>query len=404
MFCAAALGRMPGLEVSVYEAASKPLSKVLLSGGGRCNFTNSAVDEDRLADFYPRGASFLRKSVRRFGAKGIRAFFGGIGVQSVLEGDGRVFPASGRSEDVASALLRVARENGARVFCGMKAKKIERKCGGYELGFLSCGGQAEKVFADCVLFAVGGSWDAELKENLQALGHTFLPPLPSLFSIKLKCAELPQWRELSGACAADAEMSADFGENRVLGRGAMLFTHFGAGGPCALKFSSFGAREFAGANYKFPLAINFIRGFSRQTVSESFLSARRNDSKKTLKNVALFGLPRGFWQFALSFSGIDSQKYWAKFSSEDEKKLLRALSCFETECIGRSTHAEEFVTCGGVDTSEVVPSTCQSKILEGVYFSGECLNIDAVTGGFNLQAAWTTAFNCSNSVRASLEK
>lgn len=394
MFCAANID--PQTETVLFEASDALMRKVLLSGGGRCNFSNENIDTRNPNEFYPRGAGSLRKPLRRFGARHAREFFESLGVKTKTEDGGRMFPACDDSRAIASALYEAARENRVRIECNARVSNIARTDGGKFAIEASC--PSAGVF-DAVLVAVGGNPSGGLRESLEKFGLNIVPPAPSLFSLKTDTAETPEWRDLAGASIDDAELSyvgADGG--KISSRGALLLTHFGIGGPATLKFSSFGARLFQDANYRFEFSANFAPNFDEQKRRAEFVRARAEFAKRKISNAPLFGLPQKFWSYAVGRAGIADETTFANLGKNAERSLCGEIFAAKIGCVGKSTHKAEFVSCGGIDRLEIDFSTMMCKKIPNLFFAGECIDIDAITGGFNLQAAWTTGKICAESL------
>lgn len=395
MFCAAALRGAKGLRISILEASGAPLKKVLLSGGGRCNFTNAAIDGGNPKDFYPRGAGHLRKPLRAFGCEAARGFFRSIGAESKTEGDGRVFPVSDDSRTVADALVAAAAECEMRL--GFRADSLRPAGDGWEIGG-ERGGRRETLSADFALIATGGRWQRGLRKSVEALGGKFSEPVPTLFPLDLDRAGSGGWGDLSGVSAADALVAAAAGGREFSARGALLITRPGIGGPAALRLSAFGAREFAECGYRFPLRINWIPQTGDGAFKREILSARASFPKRAVRNAPLFGLPRSLWEYLCRRAGV-SERLWANFSKSDEAALKAALAADEMRAAGKSAHKGEFATCGGLECGCVDFKTCSLKGRPTLFLAGECLDIDGVTGGFNLHAAWATAKICADSIK-----
>ncbi len=402
MFCAANLSQK--IEIDIYEATRFPLSKVRASGGGRCNFTNDNIDTSNLAEFYPRGAGSLKKPMRRFGAKDTRAFFETLGVKTKTEDAGRVFPSCDDSRAIAFSLKDMAENNGAKILLEERVDKISKRADG--IFEISSNGKIR--FYNAVVVCVGGLTDSPLKNCLSDLGIAIEEIAPSLFSLKTDSAKDPKWSELSGASVANAELRAEFNdakknERKIIAKGSLLFTHFGIGGPATLKFSSFGARVFKKAEYNFPFTINFAPKYSEEERTKSIIQARKNLAKKRIVNAPLFDIPQKIWAYISESSGVTREYTFANLPKQIEQNLTKNIFAFNTYCIGRSAHKAEFVSCGGIAREEIDFATMGAKKIPNLYFAGECIDIDAITGGFNLQAAWTTAKICSESINKTSE-
>ncbi len=387
-------------ETVVLEASQTPMQKVLLSGGGRCNFTNLNIDAQKPENFYPRGARFLRMPLRRFDAQNAVEFFESLGVESKVEDEGRVFPQSDKSQDIADALMGRAEKNGAKIILGAKVFKISKDAGAFSLAYTQ-GGKEKYLAADFVVLASGGRWDKSLQSSLEELGVKFISPVPSLFSLSTGTSFAP----LSGL-SVEAKLTAFFessGEKKkIAAQGSLLFTHFGLGGPAALKLSSFAARDFFEYDYKAPVEINLIPNFDIQKAREKFQAARVEFAKKMVKNTPMFNLPPRLWEWVLQESQMRPDAIWANLPKGDSEKILQNLFAMKANVTGKSPHKGEFVTCGGADCAQIDTSTMAFKADSRLFFLGECLDIDGITGGFNLQAAWTTAKTCSSFIKNKL--
>ena len=392
MFCATSLDKR--FEVTIFEAQNAPLKKLLQTGGGRCNFTNTNIDLHQPKEFYPRGAGNLRKLFRRFSVQSAIDFFQELGVRAKVEDEGRVFPISDKASSVANALLKNTRDKIVYNAPIVSIRKVGEK---FEI---TPANDESKLF-DVVIFAVGGHWISTLKESIKNLQHSFLPEIPSLYALCLDCATLPDWK--TATSIANASICADFNGKKIKVSGAMLLTHFGITGPVALKFSSFAAEELFASNFQANVIINFISAMNAEDVVDCFRMARQSQSKKLIKNYCPFDLSMSFWQYIVDKSGVSDNITYANLSKVDELKIVKIITAFECSIVGKSPSKSEFVTCGGVDCKDVDFSTMQSKFVKNLFFLGECLNIDAITGGYNLHAAWATGFSCSEYLNNNLK-
>ena len=390
MFCAANLdGRF---DTRVFEASNAPLKKLLKTGGGRCNFTNeNIVPTADLKNFYPRGAGSLRKPIGRFPAAAAVEFFASCGVRSKLEDGGKIFPRSDNAEDIARALLE---KSDVRISLNSPVVGVS-ECGG-KFAVRIAGDDAPREF-DAVVFALGGHWGEPLKKSVESFGHTFNPEIPSLFGL---CADVAQDANFKSGVALDARMWADFGGRKISVRDSLLTAHFGFTGPCALKFSSFAARELCECGYNARAFLDFLPDLPRDEISSTFKKARAEHTKKMLSNFCPFMLPQNFWNYILSRAGVAADTRFANLTRRQEQAVAELLRNFEFRITGRSPSKGEFVSCGGVDCRGVDFSTMQSRKKTGLFFLGECLDIDAITGGFNLHAAWATAKTCADFLNA----
>ncbi len=395
MFCAATLAE--NLRIDIFEASKYPLAKVRASGGGRCNFTNENIDTADLSEFYPRGAGSLKKPIRKFGSKNVRDFFESLGVQTKTEDNGRVFPCSNDSRSIVFVLQDLTRYKGVKIRTNEAVENISKRSD--DIFEVTANGQI--YLYDIVVVCVGGLSDNKLKKSLENLGIKIEPLVPSLFGLELDVAKENYWNELSGMAVPNAELSANFenakkNERKISAKGSLLLTHFGIGGPAALKFSSFGARVFNQANYQFPFVINFASSVSESERIKTILEARKTFAKKRVFNVPLFNIPQKLWTYLAEKSSIPRETIFASLTKQAEQALIKNIFSLSINAIGKSAHKAEFVTCGGIAREEIDFTSMQCKKIENLFFAGECIDIDAITGGFNLQAAWTTAKICSD--------
>lgn len=386
MFCAANL--KAGFEIEVLEQSGGVLRKVEQSGGGRCNITNAQKNVSEFIKAYPRGGKSLRKPLMRFGNSALEEWFLKKGVKFKTEGDGRVFPESDDSLTIVNCLHSEARKNGATIRKNFSAKNFSKMPDGK---YMLSSQDGNAVIADAVLFATGGCWNADLKSALERMSHKFAEPLPSLFGFKAEGLE-----ELAGLSLRDACLKCpEFGFETS---GDILFTHEGMTGPAVLKMSSLGARVFAAKGYKLDFSLSVLKN------PESFdlfcKEARAKHSKKLAKNFRHPEIPQKYWEFLLEKSGISGELEWAHFSKENQKSLRSNIMSLNARTTAKAANTREFVTSGGLELDCVDLNTMQSKFLPNVFFAGECLNIDAFTGGYNLQAAWTTSFIAASSINS----
>ena len=361
MFCAANVSGK--VETVVFESAKNPLGKVKVSGGGRCNFTNEFIDSKNIGEFYPRGAGSLKKPMKRFGAKDTRTFFRSLGVESKTEDSGRVFPACDDSQAIIAALEKKSLQNGAKIELSARITGLSKNADGtfslFEKG-------APRGPFDAVVLAVGGNICDGLKKSLENLGISANPPAPSLFSVKTDTASEQAWRGMAGVSIPDAKLDAEFSIGRskpasVSARGALLFTHFGIGGPAALKFSSFGAREFQREGYNFAFSANFAPAYGGAERNEAFLIARRNFPKKKVSNLPLFGLPQRFWTYAANRAGINPDTTFSNLPKSRENALAPFVSARKEELMGKNKSASSPLSMYGFRTGQTVVRNITGK-------------------------------------------
>ncbi len=373
----------PELQVHLYEKTRKPLSKVKISGGGRCNVTNSCPSISELAKAYPRGGKQLKKLFPEFHNGHIMEWFERQGVGLVTESDGRVFPDTHRSSTIIDCLMEQVRELGIELETGKGVARMEKDEAGYHLFFK---GGEQRSF-DRVIVATGGSPKREGLEWLEELGHRIEDPVPSLFTFNMPDDPIT---ELAGVSVANAKASVQ--GSKLQAEGPLLITHWGMSGPAILKLSAFGARELNALNYRFQLQVNWANEKNEEAVREHLLGLLQAWPKKALSNVPPFQLPKRFWAHLLDKAELASEKPWGELSKKEVNRSVDLLTRDVHEVNGKSTFKEEFVTCGGVSLESVNMRTMESKVHSGLYFAGEVLDIDAITGGYNFQAAWTTGY------------
>lgn len=391
-FCAVNAARMrPDLQVTLLEKTGKLLSKVKVSGGGRCNVTHALDDIGEMSRKYPRGQHFVKKSFHRFFTSDTIEWFALRGVQLKTEADGRMFPVTDSSQTVIDCLLREAHQYGVSIKTHCEAKAIVPKQNGFTVEILEPSG-ARQLQADFVCLSAGGYSKSSQFDWLQNLGHTIEAPVPSLFTFNLPKHPITQ---LMGLSADPVRIRIE--GTRLEEEGPVLVTHWGLSGPCVLRLSAWGARELAGMNYHFKVHVNWLPRQNEAAVREAMRSQRQLHAAKKLSNYH-FGLPQRLWQFLLEASGIGPDLRFADLPSKLENTLIRHLTDHVFEVQGKTTFKEEFVTAGGVRLSEIDPSTMMSRKLPGLFFAGELLDVDGITGGFNFQHAWTSGWTAANAI------
>jgi len=436
----------PDAEVIILEKGAQFLSKVKISGGGRCNVTHACFDVRDLAARYPRGERALLAPFKRFQASDTVAWFEARGVKLKTENDGRMFPASDSSQTIIDCLMNAAKAAGVklRLNCGVE-RVAKLPDGGFEVD-LECrtpvwsedsvgvqasacsggklkrepqragpetGAPNEKFFCDCLLLATGGCRAAATGQPAELLGHKLEPPVPSLFTFHIAT---PWLSGLAGISVEPVEASVPGAHLRE--RGALLATHWGLSGPVILRMSAWGARELHELDYKFPLHINWLPQLDAEKIAAEFQARRDSQPAKLIVNtpLALWSktkghpqystgrapLPSRLWEQLVLAAGISRDTRWAALSRAAQHKLVQQLIRTEFQVTGKSLNKDEFVTCGGVRLGEVDFKTMESRICPGLYFAGELLDIDGITGGFNFQAAWTTGWIAGRAMAAKI--
>lgn len=368
----------PAARVSILERGQAVLQKVKVSGGGRCNATHACFDARELVRHYPRGSRELLAPFLRFGPQDTVQWFERRGVRLKTEADGRMFPVSDDSQTIVECLWQAARRAGVQVLTGARVEGLEPGAAGWRIRI----GRQESLHADRVMVAAGSSeavWDM-----LAALGHRIVPPAPSLFTFNIRDERL---RELAGISVPRASLQAPGQKLDALG--PLLVTHWGLSGPAVLRLSAWGARDLHALGYHFDLKINWLGDENTSAVLETLNALKQTQAKKQALANAQFQLPQRLWERLCAAAGISAGQRWADLDKKTLQGLATELSAGLYAVQGKSTFKEEFVTAGGVDLREVNFKTFSSKLFPHLYFAGEVLDIDAITGGFNFQAAWT---------------
>lgn len=388
-FCAVNAARMhPGLRVTVVEKSNKLLAKVKVSGGGRCNTTHACFDIPELVKRYPRGQNFIKKAFHSFNTNDTITWFAERGVQLKTEADGRMFPVTDDSQTIINCLLKEADKYGVKIRLQCEVQSITTAAKGFELQTST--GQMQ---ADFVCIACGGYPKSAMFEWLRKLGHTIAEPVPSLFTCNIPGNPVIQ---LMGVAVERAAVKV--AGTKLAEEGPLLITHWGMSGPAILRLSAWGARQLADMNYHFTLLVNWLPGQTDQDLRNAWQSYRDEYAGMKTGNKNPFGLPNRLWLYLLAASDINPDIRWAEIPAKEQNRLIRNLTAQEFPVKGKTTFKEEFVTCGGINLSEVDPNTMQSRKQPGIYFAGEILDVDGVTGGFNFQHAWTSGWIAARSI------
>ncbi|GAB3921575.1 NAD(P)/FAD-dependent oxidoreductase [Larkinella terrae] len=379
----------PNAEITLLEKSKTVLNKVRISGGGRCNVTHSCFDNRKLIKNYPRGESFLRPLLKQFDAASTVNWFESRGIRLKAEADGRMFPVTDLSETIISCLLQEARRLNVQIRTSCGVKSLIPSDGRWEIETLS----GENWLVDRVLIAVGGypqpasyGWIPGLDEADQA-PKQLISPVPSLFTFNTPNNPL---LSLAGVSVPDAIIRVSGTKQEQ--RGPVLITHWGFSGPAVLRLSAWAARELAELNYTHEIRINWLAALNENQVREQMQSYRQQHPKKQVATQSLFGLPGRLWSALATEAGISPTERWAELAGKAQNRLINLLTNNTFAVSGKSTFKEEFVTCGGIATDALKPETLESKQFPGLFFAGEVLNVDGITGGFNFQNAWTTGY------------
>ena len=386
-FCAVNAARIhPDLRVIIIEKSSKVLSKVKVSGGGRCNVTHACESVAQLIKNYPRGASFLKKAFHHFTATDTVRWFESRGVQLKTEPDGRIFPVTNQSETIIRCLLDEAEKYNVELKLNTAATMIKIVPGREETFELQLS-SGEYLRSNFLCVATGGITKNATAEWLVSLGHELVPPAPSLFTFNIPGNAITS---LMGITCSDAMIK--IAGDKLSHRGSVLITHWGLSGPAVLKASAWAARLLQEKKYECSIMINWLPAFNENTLREKLQKTRFELAAQKIANRNPFGLPARLWEFLLSLSGIPVEMRWADLPATSQNQLAKTICSHVLAVKGKTTFKEEFVTAGGISLSQVDVNTMQSKLINGLFFAGEVLDIDGITGGFNFQNAWTTGW------------
>lgn len=380
------------LRVTILEKTAQFLSKVRISGGGRCNVTNRISEPKELSQNYPRGRTSLISAFHTFTSRDTMEWFESRGVRLKTESDGRVFPVSDSSQTVIDCLLESARRANIELRHNTSVESVSKTADGFELQLAN----GEKIQCNKLMLATGGCRTPAAGKLAVALGHTLEPPVPSLFTFHIA---VPWLRELAGISIPLVQVSIPAAKLRE--QGPMLITHSGLSGPAILRLSAWGARALHATDYKFSLHVNWLPHFNAASLAQQLDEHRTNSPSRLVVNSPISPLAARLWEALVLASNIPRETRWADLSSGARHHLVQQLTRMELPVTGKSLNADEFVTCGGVRLSEVNFKTMESKMVPGLYFGGELLDIDGITGGFNFQSAWTTGFLAGNAMAKS---
>jgi len=375
----------PESEVIILEKSQQLLSKVKISGGGRCNVTNGCATIDQLTAAYPRGGRQLKKLFGVFNNHSTIEWFESRGVPLTIQEDKCVFPSSQDSQTIVDCFLGETERLGIKIITGTGIEDIKTASEGINIYYKDI--KREPQLFNKVIIATGGSPKREGLHWLERCGHKIVDPLPSLFSFNMPSEPV---KNLMGVVVEKA--SATIQGTKIKADGALLITHWGMSGPAILKLSSFGARILRERDYNFKIGINWINEPNNEIVTFEIDSIIAEHSGKMLSSVRPYSLPVRLWMHLLEKCEISSDKRWSELGKKGINKIVNTLTNDEYTVKGKATFREEFVTCGGVSLDSINLNTLESKVVPNLYFAGEVLDIDAITGGFNLQAAWSTGF------------
>ena len=374
-------------DVTILEQNSDVLQKVKISGGGRCNVSHACFDPRELVQFYPRGNKELLSVFTKFQPGDTMNWYEEHGVALKIEDDNRIFPESNSSQSIIDCLVNECRKKNVKILTKQTVTEILPQENGYKIHTTD-----QNYFADYVVFSTGSSPKAF--KLLEKLGHQIIAPVPSLFTFNIKNEIL---KDLMGTSFQYVDI--EIPKLNLEESGSLLITHWGLSGPAILKLSAWGARELAALKYQFEIIVNFI-GTASEDALEIFKNFKENEPKKSIGQAKIFDITNRFWQRILFVSGIDTTKQLANINNKEMQKIIENLCRCRMNVTGKSTFKEEFVTAGGVDLKEMDFKTMKSKKLPNFYISGEVLNIDAITGGFNFQACWSEGWLIAQDLNA----
>ena len=375
----------PGLRIAILERGQEVLGKVRISGGGRCNVTHACFEPNALVKYYPRGERELRGPFHQFCSGDTVEWFAQHGVALKTEADGRMFPTSNSSETIVSCFTQTAKKLGIEVLLGQSVQAILPQETAWKIHTVTGNFSCEQL-----LLATGSN--PKIWEMLQSLGHQMVPPVPSLFTFNCKD---PRIANLMGV---STQACVSVVGTKLQETGPLLVTHWGMSGPAVLRLSAWGARLLAEKNYQFTLQINWLPEFSVSEILAQLQQFRIDLAKRSVQSKSPFDLPNRLWESLTAAAGFQEQIKWADSTKMQLQQLAEQLGNGQFKVNGKSTFKEEFVTAGGLDLKEVHFKTMQSKRYPSLYFAGEIIDVDAITGGFNFQNAWTSGFIAAKAI------
>jgi predicted Rossmann fold flavoprotein len=375
----------PKLKVAILERGTEVLNKVRISGGGRCNVTHACFEPNELVKFYPRGEKELRGPFHQFCSGDTVEWFEKHGVELKIESDGRMFPVSNSSQTIIDCFQEATKKLGISVLTNQSVQSIFKKDTLWKVET-----QSEIYITEKLILATGSN--PKIWEMLQTFGHAIVSPVPSLFTFNIKDARI---KELPGVAA---QVSVKVKDTKLETSGPLLITHWGMSGPAILKLSAWGARILHDKNYQFTILVNWLNDIDAENVEKILKELKLEHAKKAVSKKSPFDLTNRLWESLVLASGIESETKWADLSKIQLQNLSNQLTNGTFQVNGKSTFKEEFVTAGGIDLKEINFKTMESKLHENLYFAGEIVNIDAITGGYNFQNAWTSGFIVANSI------
>jgi len=393
-FCAINAAKAnPDLSVVLVEKSNKLLSKVKVSGGGRCNVTHACFEIDALVKCYPRGQAFLKKVFHWFNTTHTIQWFEERGVDLKVEADGRMFPSTNTSQTIIDCLLREATKYNVEIIMSCEVKKI-----GYENNLFQLSApdsRCSHLSANFLCIACGGFPKSAQFDWLKEIQHTIEAPVPSLFTFNIPNNPITKLMGLSVEQATIKIVGSKLSQ-----QGALLITHWGMSGPVVLKLSAWAARELANKNYEFTIAVNWLSGYTENSLRDEWAYFRNQFASSKIHQKNPFNIPTRLWHYLLNESFIKEGVRWAELTSKQQNQLIKVLTVQEFVIKGKTTFKEEFVTCGGIKLSEIDANTLESRLVPNLFFAGEIIDVDGITGGFNFQNAWTTGWIAAKAIAA----
>lgn len=375
----------PKLKIAILERGKEVLSKVRISGGGRCNVTHACFIPNDLVKFYPRGEKELKGPFNTFCSGDTIEWFERHGVELKIEEDGRMFPVTDSSQTIIDCFLEASKKLGIQILMGESIQSLYHNENHWKIET-----NKEVFLAEKLVMATGSN--PKMWDMLAEMGHTIISPVPSLFTFNIKD---PRIKDLMGVSAV---ASVKVKGTKLEATGPLLITHWGMSGPAILRVSAWGARELFDKSYQFTLQVNWLNDIDAEECEDHLKELRHENAKKTVTKFSPYDFPNRLWQSLVNAAGIQPETRWADLSKTQLQALVQQLTNGQFQVNGKSTFKEEFVTAGGVDLKEVNFKTMESKLLPDLYFAGEVLNIDAITGGFNFQNAWTGGYIAAQSI------
>ena len=386
----------PSLKVTILEKSNKLLSKVSVSGGGRCNVTHACFDIAEMSKQYPRGQHFVKKSFHQFFTMDTIQWFEERGVRLKTEEDGRMFPVTDSSQTIIDCLVKEVNKYGVEILLKCEVRGLKYENGEFQIEISDLRPQTSdlsSLTSDFICIASGGYPKSSMFGWLKELGHSIEEPVPSLFTFNLPKHPITK---LMGVSVENARVKIV--GTKLEEEGPLLITHWGLSGPVVLRLSAWGARQLAICNWQFGIIVNWLPEFTEQGLKKEFQELRITNASQKIMNKNPFGFPARLWEFLTEQSGLKHEWRWADLPSAEQNRFIKNLCNYECRVKGKTTYKEEFVTAGGIKLNEVDANTMMSKKVPNLFFAGEVLDVDGITGGFNFQHAWTSGFVAAKAI------